>query len=500
MIRKVFNKFITKIEKHNIRAIIMKSGFIGRDSEIQELSDFLRVKKSSLLICRGRRRIGKSTLIQQLGGKANHFIEIQGLPPRENITVKDQLGSFSQQFSRQTDFPALKLENWEQAFSLLNKAIQNTNTVVFLDEISWMAQGDKDFAGKLKIAWDTELKHHNKLILVLCGSVSSWLEENILNNTGFAGRVSLDLKLEELGLATCVHFWGRNHSSISTMEKLKLLCVTGGVPRYLEEIRPDLSAEQNIFQMCFKREGFLFSEFEHIFASIFSRRAAIYIRILSSLVRGTKTIDEICQFIGIEKSGTMTRYLSDLSEAGFIQKDVSFNFKTYKPSKFSRYRLKDNYTRFYLRYIHERKSLIESSLLEDANLEGFLEWAIISGLQFENLVHNNLKRLVEILNISPGSIQFASPYFQSKTKNQESCQIDLLLITKYSIYFCEMKFRKKVSKQVIREVIEKSGKLRIPKHLSVRPVLIYSGDIDPAIETEDYFFRIIHMEEFFRGG
>ena len=158
----------------------------------------------------------------------------------------------------------------EDSFSLLNMAIQNTSTVVFLDEISWMAQGDKDFAGKLKIAWDTELKHHNKLILVLCGSVSSWLEENILNNTGFAGRVSLDLKLEELDLASCVRFWGKNHSSISTMEKLKLLSVTGGVPRYLEEIRPELSAEQNIHHMCFKREGFLFSEFEHIFSSIHS--------------------------------------------------------------------------------------------------------------------------------------------------------------------------------------------------------------------------------------
>lgn len=496
----MFNKFITKIRIHYTRAIKMKSRFVGRDSEIRELSGFLRAKKSSLLICRGRRRIGKSALIQQLGGKASHFIEIQGLPPRENITLKDQLASFSQQFSRQTNFPALKLENWEQAFSLLNKAIPNTNTVVLLDEISWMAKGDKDFAGKLKIAWDTELKHHTKLILVLCGSVSSWLEENILNNTGFAGRVSLDLKLEELDLASCVRFWGKNHSSISTMEKLKLLSVTGGVPRYLEEIRPELSAEQNIHHMCFKREGFLFSEFEHIFSSIFSRRAVIYKKIISSLVRGTKTIDEICQHIGIEKSGTMTKYLSDLSEAGYIQKDVSFNFKTYKPSKFSKYRLIDNYTRFYLRYIQERKSLIESSLLEDANLESFIEWNIISGLQFENLVLNNLKKLIEILSISPGSIQFASPYFQSKTLAQESCQIDLLVITKHSIYLCEMKFRKKVGKQVIPEVIEKLKKLRIPKHLSVRPVLIYSGDIDPVIETEDYFFRIIHMEEFFRGG
>jgi hypothetical protein len=282
------------------------------------------------------------------------------------------------------------------------------------------------------------------------------------------------------------------------MEKLKLLSVTGGVPRYLEEIRPDLSAEQNIFQMCLKKEGFLFSEFENIFASIFSRRAGIYKKILNSLVGGTKTIDEICQYIGIEKSGTMTRYLGDLSEAGFVQKDVSYNFKTNKPSKFSRYRLKDNYTRFYLKYIQERRPVIDSGLLKGASLDNFIEWNVISGLQFENLVLNNIKKLIDLLGISPASINFASPYFQSRTKNLESCQIDLLIITRHSLYICEMKFRKKVSKKVIPETQDKSRKLRIPRHLSIRPVLIYSGDLDPSIETEDYFSRIIHMDEFFR--
>ena len=305
-------------------------------------------------------------------------------------------------------------------------------------------------------------------------------------------RISLDLKLEELDPATSVHFWGKNHSSISTMEKLKLLSVTGGVPRYLEEIRPDLTAEQNIYQMCFSKSGFLFLEFEKLFASVFSRRAGIYKKILNSLVRGTKTIDEICKQIGVEKSGTMTKYLKDLAEAGFVQKDVSFNFKTFKPSKFSKYRLKDNYTRFYLRYILERKPMIESSLFEESSLDSIIEWDVISGLQLENLVLNNLKKIVEILNINKTSIQFASPYFQAKTGTQECCQIDLLVITKHSIYLCEMKFRKKISKQVIHEMKSKSDKLRIPKHLSTRPVLIHSGDVDPAIESEDYFFRIIH--------
>ena len=164
--------------------------FLGRENELRLLKGLFDLKKAAIAVCAGRRRIGKSTLIQQFGRNAKTFLEFQGLPPREGITPKDQLNAFSEQLAKQTNLPNLNLESWYQAFSLLNSVIKNEKTVILLDEISWMAIRDKDFAGQLKIAWDTEFKRNTKLILVLCGSVSSWIigDRQIILDTCFVMR------------------------------------------------------------------------------------------------------------------------------------------------------------------------------------------------------------------------------------------------------------------------------------------------------------------------
>ena len=146
-----------------------------------------------------------------------------------------------------------------------------------------MANGDKDFVGKLKGIWDTKFKKNNKLILVLCGSVSSWIEQNILNDKGFMGRISLSIELEEMPLYDCNKFWEKK--GVSSYDKFKLLSITGGIPRYLEEIQPHQTAEQNIKRMCFTKGGILLNEFEKIFADIFDKRAEDYKRIVKALVK-----------------------------------------------------------------------------------------------------------------------------------------------------------------------------------------------------------------------
>lgn len=122
------------------------------------------------------------------------------------------------------------------------------------DEISWMGSEDPDFLGKIKNAWDQKFKKNPNLLFVLCGSASSWIEENILNSTGFLGRVSYTLTLGELPLKDCTHFWLEASKNISAFEKFKILSVTGGIPRYLEEIDPTLSAEKTFEHFALERE------------------------------------------------------------------------------------------------------------------------------------------------------------------------------------------------------------------------------------------------------
>lgn len=210
--------------------------FVGRDQYIRDLKRLMRKKTASLVTCRGRRRIGKSTLIREFGKQAARYLELEGLPPRPGLTNGDQLRNFSRQLASQTDLPELALDSWPQAFQLLASALDDRWTVVLMDEISWLGGYDPDFPGHLKRAWDGAFKRHAKLILVLCGSVSTWIDANILNSTGFVGRDSWDIVLDELPLYYCDQFWGPARARVAAAEKLTVLSITGGIPRYLEEV------------------------------------------------------------------------------------------------------------------------------------------------------------------------------------------------------------------------------------------------------------------------
>ena len=474
----------------------MSEKFVGREWELQKLRDFAKRKTAGLIVCQGRRRIGKSTLIEHFSLKEHpdtRFIELYGLAPRENIENKSQLEHFGELLGLCFELPPFKLYDWNQAFDALAELTQKERTIILLDEISWMAAGDKDFAGKLKGAWDTKFKKNNELILFLCGSVTTWIEENILKDKGFMGRVSLTLTLDELSLRDCNHFWNKN-SLISSYEKFKLLGVTGGVPRYLEEIDPKKSAEENIKRLCFDKEGVLFDEFDKIFEDIFGKRAREYRQIVQVLTNGHLEIKDICKRLGIASSGAFIKKLNQLCLSGFLSHDHVWNLQGRKMQA-SKYRLKDNYLRFYLKYVNPKRELITKGLYEELYLEELPEWEVIMGLQFENLVLNQLKQIVSILKIPPASILSASPYFQKATARIQGCQIDLLIHTKYTLYVCEIKFKRRIGKEIIDEVISKIQKLKIPSTLTVRPVLLYEGELSNLVLRENFFSHAIKFDE-----
>lgn len=466
--------------------------FINRENELKKLNSLFALKKASIVVCKGRRRIGKSRLIEEFGKSAKHYIEIQGLSPYDGITKKDQLSEFSRQLSKSTNLPYLELSSWSQAFSLLNSTIGKQKTIVLLDEISWLAVGDKKFAGQLKIAWDTELKKHKQFVLVLCGSVSSWIDQNILKNTGFLGRVSMTFTIEELSLNHCNKFWTKT-ANVSDMEKLKILSVTGGVPKYLEEIDIKQSAEENIKRLCFQKEGYLFNEFNEIFEDSFKNRASTYQKIVEKLSEGYFTAKEISSHLDWKNGGSVSKYLTDLTYSGFIQKCIMYSPGKKTPLRMIKYRLKDNYLRFYLKYIQPNRGKIENDIYEQIAVEHLPEWNTIMGFQFENLVLNNMKTVCKAIGINLSTIKSAAPFFQKQTKMKAACQIDLLIETKYALYVCEIKFRKHIKKEVINQVAKKIVSLKPPKHFTIRPVLIYAGSIEPTIIEEDFFTHIIYF-------
>ncbi|KPA13530.1 ATPase family protein [Candidatus Magnetomorum sp. HK-1] len=157
------------------------------------------------------------------------------------------------------------------------------------------------------------------------------------------------------------------------------------------------------------------------------------------------------------------------------------------------------YLRFYLKYIEPVNDKITKGLFEGITLDNLVSWDIIMGFQFENLILNNVKSVCKYLNINLSTVKSAGYYFQKMTKRQMACQIDLLIQTKYTLYICEIKFRNFISKQVIIEVQKKINILKVPKGISIRPILIYSGELEKSILKEDFFDQVICFEDFLTG-
>ena len=209
--------------------------FIGREDELNALDALWGRDSGVLVTCRGRRRIGKSTLIEEFAARtSDRFIAIEGLPPRKGVSDADQRRHFCEMVAEYAGRDYIPAATWSIAFAQLNEIIPNdARTVVLLDEISWLGDHCPDFPGYLKAAWDKRLRKHPNLIMVLCGSVSTWIAENILDSTGFVGRDSLDLEIKELSLSDSVKMLGPSAERLSSRELLDMFSITGGVPKYL---------------------------------------------------------------------------------------------------------------------------------------------------------------------------------------------------------------------------------------------------------------------------
>lgn len=477
--------------------------FIGRQEELETLGNLLKKKSASLVVIRGRRRIGKSRLVEELATRHpfDHFCRFSGLPPTQDMTEQSQreifAGQMVSQFGTGFEVSGSDLLDWSTLFLKLAEKLKEGRVLLLFDEISWMGSKDSNFLGKLKDAWDVSLKKNDKLLLVICGSVSTWIEKNILSSTGFVGRVSLDLTLKNLPLADCVKFWNQFGAKSSPYEKLKLLAVTGGIPLYLEHIQPHLSAEENIAALCFRPSGLLFREFDNIFSDLFSKRSALYKKIMGSLAKGPLDQDEICKAIGHVRSSSIGDYLDDLKTSGFILPDRTWDIKTGLPAKPTRYRILDCYSRFYLKYIESNKHKIENDQFSSSSISKLAGWGTMMGLQFETLVLNNRKLIWEKLKIAPEDIVYDNPYFKKETKRHSGCQIDYLIQTRFNtLYVCEIRFSlREISPSVIEEVQRKIERLAVPKHFSYRPVLIHVNGITEELEETDYFACILNFGE-----
>ena len=471
--------------------------FFGREKDVAELMGLWNKRVSSFVTCRGRRRIGKSTLIEKFAEESGAtFIELVGLKPAKAFSNATELSAFAEQLARQTGCDDTPPSSWMRAFTRLDREIRDTGrTVVLLDEISWMAHYDAAFAETLKIAWDTLFKKHDGLVFVVCGSVSTWIRDNLIDSGSFFGRRSLDVVVDELPLRECVKFWGDRASRIDAREIIDILSVTGGVPRYLEEIDPSLGANENIRRLAFSPHGILREDFDEMFDDVITKLPALSGRLLRCLTGEAKSVSELVEMLGISRGGTVSDVLHCLIEAGLVKRDAGRNPETGDAVKEARYRLKDNYARFYLKYIEPVKDVIDEGAYDLASLADMPGWDAVLGLAFENLVVNNYREVIPHLHLDGAQIISAAPYCRRKSGTHPGCQVDLLLQCRRALHFIEIKRQNEIGRDVIDQVDEQVRRVSRPAGVSARTALVYEGHLSRVAQTDGYFDAIVPFQK-----
>lgn len=177
--------------------------------------------------------------------------------------------------------------------------------------------------------------------------------------------------------------------------------------------------------------------------------------------------------------------MKELALGGFITDDMGKNPATGKDIRIGTYRLKDNYTRFYLKYIAPHKQEIALGTYKYIALEHLPNWHAIMGLQFENLIVNNAMDVVPHLGLGAAIVESAAPF------RNKHCQIDLLVQTARSAYVVEVKRKQKIDSTVEEEVEHKVKALKTRRGVSVRTVLVYDGILEPRVEGAGFFDAIV---------
>lgn len=481
----------------SIKEVSMSNSiFIGRKTELERLSFLYKKKNPNLVVVKGRRRIGKSRLIREFAKTIHNqtFWSFAGLAPEEGVPAQEQRNHFARQLALMLKIPPMTFHDWSDAFEHLSLHIKSGDIILF-DEISWMSSQDPSFIPKLKAWWDRQTTH---IFLVFCGSVSTWIEENILKSTAFFGRINLTISLDVLSIPESAEFLKKIGMQISDYDMYKLLSIVGGIPWYLEQFNPKLTVDNNIKQLAFEKNGLLITEFDRIFHDLFNGKGVVYKKILNSLKDGAKTLSEIRQSIEFAHSGTLSQIMEHLIVAGFVVKQSLWSFKTTKSLKQSLYRISDPYMRFYLKMIEPNASIIADNGFDQVPVSTISGFDIHIGLQLEMLLLQNRSLLLQKLGISPIDVVRSGSYRQTKTTTQQGCQIDYLIQTKtHNLFICEFKFnRREINSEIINEMQDKISRLKTPKGFAKVPVLFHLSGVSATVATSSYFYRIVDIVDF----
>jgi len=406
---------------------------IGRRAEQELLNDWFESSRSEFVALYGRRRIGKTFLVREMLRDSFVFYASGIL----DGTGAVQIENFNKEIFDYGGEDLTPAKNWNEAFNNLNALIMTSEKkdkkVIFLDEIPWMNTPKSGFLAALDHFWNRYASMRKDVLLIICGSASSWIIDNIVNNTGgLHNRLTGEIHLQPFTLLECEEYFLAKGIDVPRYQIAEAYMIFGGVPYYLDYIKPKFSIAQNVDEIFFKESAPLRNEYTNIFRSLF-KNADNHIRIIEALAERNygKTREEIVASSGITEGGGLSKVLGDLIASGFVRGYQAFG----KKKKDRLYQLIDPFTLFSLRFYSKRNAYSDNFWIRFSTTPAHSTWV---GYAFEILCLMHVPQIRKALGIS--GVLTAVYSWRSKSY-EPGAQIDLVIERDDQVInLCEIKY------------------------------------------------------------
>jgi AAA+ ATPase superfamily predicted ATPase len=407
---------------------------IGRQREAAILERAANSTRSEFVAVYGRRRIGKTYLIRKTLGSKMLFSH-SGV---ENVGMEGQLRAFRSSLRDAGVEPNFKIKNWFDAFDALKDAIRKSDApkkILFLDELPWMDTPKSNFVAALEFFWNSWASARDDVMLVVCGSATSWIINHILKaRGGLHNRVSEQIRLQPFSLLECERYTSELGLEMSRQDIAEAFMALGGVAWYWSLLRPGASLAMNIDELFFAPDAKLGLEFSRLYSSLF-KNPEPYMRVVEALGARGKGLEraELEKACGFSESGKLSKIVDELEQCGFVRRYVPFGAR----KKGSLVQLLDAFTLFHFRFAKENAKGDPTFWSSSFGNPAHNAWA---GLAFERLCLLHIAQIRRALGIS-GVASGISSWRFAGTKGHSGAQIDLVIDRDDRIVnLCEMKY------------------------------------------------------------
>ena len=412
----------------------MAETIIGRHQEQKLLEEHLRSGKAEFLAMYGRRRIGKTFLIRQFF--QNHFdFDMTGVLEGNK---SEQMTAFHMAL-KSYGYKGKKNQTWLDAFYALRQLLESKiqkgkRCVIFIDELPCLDTPKAGFVHALGHFWNSWANWQSEIMLIVCGSATSWMVRNIIDDHGgLHDRVTHEMPLHPFTLSETEEYFHANGFRWKRLSLLQVYMAVGGVPYYMSLFRPSESPAIAIDRLFFGENAELQKEYRRLFVSLF-RNAEPYQAIISLLSQKAEgmTRMEISKALQIDNNGKLGNMLLDLIYCDFIRK---YNVREKKiKTNSALYQLTDFYTIFYNTFIKEGNS-DEHFWSRNVSSPKVKTWY---GLAFERICQAHMLQIKQALGISSVKTEYYS--WRSKSL-KEGAQIDIIIDrADNTINLCEVKY------------------------------------------------------------